>query len=161
MVAPMSDAKSPPDPSIDEILATIRRIISEDEQVGAASTGGTVAGTSAAGSTASSASGGGSKTEGATAEAAAQTTGDSDDILELTEALNEDGTTRHLAPIGGASSRRAAGIAGMAAAAARSEPQAQPELPPRLDAPNLRLTPAQPASGQREPRLPGPAPRCR
>jgi cell pole-organizing protein PopZ len=150
----MSDAKSPTEPSIDEILATIRRIISEDEQGAAASTGRAAA---AAGAPAGGASGGGAtraeipdekggadKTDGGTLA--------DDDILELTEALNEDGSTRHLAPIGGASSRRAASIV-QAAAASRSEPP----QPPR-EAPNLRLAPAASVAGvareQREPRLP-------
>ena len=38
---------------------------------------------------------------GSPAGAAAQDNGgDSDDVMELTEAINEDGSTRHLAPIG-------------------------------------------------------------
>ncbi len=71
----MSDAKTPPDLSMDEILATIRRIIAEDEQSGGAG-------------------------EAASVGAAAKQGAAEDDVLELTEAVNEDGTTRHLAPIG-------------------------------------------------------------
>src|SRR5260221_14691530 len=71
----MSDAKPPSDLSMDEVLATIRRIIAEDEQ--SISAGGA----------------GGSARPGPAAAA-------SDDVLELTQALNEDGTGRHLAPIG-------------------------------------------------------------
>src|SRR5439155_12867815 len=136
----MSDAKSPTEPSIDEILATIRRIISEDEQGAAASAG--------AGAVAGAVSGGGA-TSGIRAEVTDETGGiekaedgklADDDILELTEAVNEDGMTRHLAPIGCASSRRAASIA--QAAAARPEPP-----PPRREAPQLRLTPAAPWPG--------------
>src|SRR5260221_7664237 len=74
----MSDAKPPSDLSMDEVLATIRRIIAEDEQ--SISAGGA----------------GGSARPGPAAAA-------SDDVLELTQALNEDGTVRHLAPIGSTS----------------------------------------------------------
>jgi uncharacterized protein len=57
----MSDAKSPTAPSMDEILASIHRIIAEGEQ----------------------------------REATARV---EDDVLELTEAIGEDGSARHLAP---------------------------------------------------------------
>lgn len=136
----MSDAKTPPELSIDEILATIRRIIADDEQTsGTATVGDPVKAT-------------GEKT---TAEKAA----DDDDVLELTEALNEDGTTRHLAPIGGGAVRRPAASGETPPAAPRVEPQLrlrpalQPE-PQRRDAPSLRLTPAQQSAGQNEPGLP-------
>jgi cell pole-organizing protein PopZ len=59
----MSDAKSPADLSMDEILQSIQRIIAEDDRSPAKR---------------------------------------GDDILELTEAVNEDGTVRHLAPVGAA-----------------------------------------------------------
>lgn len=148
----MSDAKTPPEPSIDEILATIRRIISDDEQ------GGTAAANSPAANLPAGAA-------GAPAPKAAGTKAvDDDDVLELTEALNEDGTTRHLAPIGGGSAPRPAPAVEMTPAA-RIEPQLrlrpssppEPE-PPRRDAPNLRLAPVQPSAGQpsagqNEPRL--------
>jgi uncharacterized protein len=132
----MSDAKTPPEPSIDEILATIRRIISDDEQVG----------------TAGAASGAAPKA--VETKTAGTKTADDDDVLELTEALNEDGTTRHLAPIGGRSTTRPAAVE-TPPAAPRADPQlrlrtsspAEPELP-RRDAPSLRLAPAQPAAGQ-------------
>jgi hypothetical protein len=141
----MSDAKTPPEPSIDEILATIRRIISDDEQGGAA---------------AANSPGG---TAGEPSPKAAPTKAvDADDVLELTEALNEDGTTRHLAPIGGATTPRP----GPSGETPRAEPQLrlrplsppEPELP-RGGGPNLRLAPAQPSAGQPsagqgEPRLP-------
>ena len=61
----MSDAKSPPEPSMDEILASIRRILAEDEQP--------------------------VLREPLRARPAS-------DILDLTEALNDDGTVRHIAP---------------------------------------------------------------
>ena len=94
----MSDAKPPSDLSMDEVLATIRRIIAEDEQ----STGGS----------------------GRTGPAAAA----ADDVLELTQALNEDGTVRHLAPIG--STSRPAELLREPpppAATEKPEPEARPE----------------------------------
>ena len=101
-----------PDLSMDEILATIRRIIAEDERVAAPDTGG------------------------------GPGTGDSDDVVELTEAINEDGSTRHLAPIG-SSSQPAAGMR----AASLSAPPPEPDLgPQRRDAPNLRPEPGQAAT---------------
>jgi cell pole-organizing protein PopZ len=148
----MSDAKSPPELSIDEILTTIRRIIAEDEQGGASATGGATAAAGAGGVSIAASASGSSAAGEAAGETKDEKPGDSDDILELTEALNEDGTTRHLAPIGGASARRAATLSQALPPepprpALRPEPQAQ-----RRDAPNLRLTPAQPAA-DREPRL--------
>jgi uncharacterized protein len=63
----MSDAKAPPEPSMEEIIATIKRIIAEEEQSGSLAPAGT---------------------------------GGSSDILELTEAVGDDGTVRHLPPVG-------------------------------------------------------------
>ena len=141
----MSDAKSPTEPSIDEILATIRRIITEDEQAGGSPSGPRVT-ASAAGDDRAAVTGG--QTATAASGATEEKTGGADDILELTEALNEDGTTRHLAPIGGASSRRAASLTQTAS----SRPETQPQ---RSDAASPRPAPA--AAGlareQREPRL--------
>jgi uncharacterized protein len=106
----MSDAKSPPDLSMDEILATIRRIIAEDERSGAHP-------------------------------------GESDDdVLELTEALNEDGTVRHLAPREGSPS--GAGPeppASVAAGESESPADARPEP---VDA---RATPGAAPDQQRPP----------
>ena len=136
----MSDAKSPSELSIDEILTTIRRIIAEDEQAGGQST--TSSGATAA--TADPATGAGD----VTGAPGGDTAGDSDDVLELTEALNEDGTTRHLAPIGG-SVRRTAGRGETPPAVPQPEPQ-----PQRREAPNLRRTPEQPAAAPREQGLP-------
>ena len=136
----MSDAKTPQEPSIDEILATIRRIISDDEQASTVGAGGT---------------GSVGEPAGKPTEAKAA---DDDDVLELTEALNEDGTTRHLAPIGGGSPLRPAAPSETPPTAPRVEPQlrlrpaAEPE-PPRRDTPSLRLNPAQPSASQSEPRL--------
>ena len=116
----MSDARSSPEPSIDEILSTIRRIIAEDEQgggtAGTASAAGGVGGTAAV----ASASPAAARLESAAQEA------DADDILELTEAVNEDGTTRHLAPIGGGSLQRAA----LGRAAVAAPPQTGSTAPP-------------------------------
>ena len=107
---------------MDEILATIRRIITEDEHAGAPSTGSAAA-------------------SGPDGGAADDKAADSDDVLELTEAINEDGSTRHLAPIGG-SSRQAAGIREPPPLASRPEPGPGPEAGPRRrEAPSLRLAP--------------------
>ena len=57
------NAKSPPEPSMEEIIASISRIISEDK---------------------------------AQSEPVRPSADEKDDILELTEALNEDGSVRHL-----------------------------------------------------------------
>jgi uncharacterized protein len=62
----MSDQKSLPEPSMDEILASIRRILAEDEHAVMR---------------------GPSRTRA------------NDDVLDLTEALNDDGSVRHIAPI--------------------------------------------------------------
>jgi cell pole-organizing protein PopZ len=63
----MADNKSVPDPSMDEILASIRRILAEDDSVVTHS-------------------------PNSAREAA-------NDALDLTEALNDDGSLRHIAPI--------------------------------------------------------------
>jgi cell pole-organizing protein PopZ len=63
----MADNKSAPDPSMDEILASIRRILAEDDSVVTHSPN--------------------------SADEAAN------DVLDLTEALNDDGSVRHIAPI--------------------------------------------------------------
>jgi uncharacterized protein len=60
----MSDAKFPPEPSMEEILASIRRILAEDER---------------------------SARPAPRLERSA-------DILDLTEAIGEDGTVRHIEP---------------------------------------------------------------
>jgi len=62
----MSESKESPEPSMDEILASIRRIIAEDEH--------------------------------ATLRPPARARANSD-VLELTEALNDDGTVRHIGPV--------------------------------------------------------------
>ena len=62
----MSDQKLSPEPSMDEILASIRRIIAEDEHVIARPL---------------------------------QRLRGNGDVLDLTEAIADDGTVRHIAPI--------------------------------------------------------------
>jgi cell pole-organizing protein PopZ len=62
----MSDNKSSPEPSMDEILASIRRILAEDEHA---------------------------VTRAPSRSRATR------DVLDLTEALNDDGTVRHIAPL--------------------------------------------------------------
>src|SRR6266705_2113000 len=62
----MSDNRSPPEPSMDEILTSIRRILAEDEHAMTRP------------------------------PPRARVNGD---VLDLTEALNEDGTVRHIPPI--------------------------------------------------------------
>jgi cell pole-organizing protein PopZ len=91
----MSEKKSSPEPSMDEILASIRRILAEDEYNLVSS------------------------------PRRVRTNGD---VLDLTEALNDDGTVRHIAPIA-------------------------PEAPPVL--PDGRIEPVAPlpANAASEPRL--------
>jgi cell pole-organizing protein PopZ len=62
-------AKSPPEPSMEEIIASISRIITEDKRP---------------------------------SQPPNPVGGETDDILELTEAVNEDGSVRRLAPAPGA-----------------------------------------------------------
>lgn len=136
----MSDAKSPSDLSMDEILAAIRRIIADDEQSSAASPASGAAaggGTSAAGATAGTAGTGSSGPGTAASDGPARPA--EDDVLELTDALNEDGTVRRLAPIGG-SARYTAGSSPEAPPAAvadepapeqQAKPEPEPEPPPR------------------------------
>ena len=147
----MSDPKNPAEPSIDEILATIRRIISDDEQGSAAAPAAGEAVAAALETKVGETKVGGTKTG---EPKVAETKTADDDVLELTEALNEDGTTRHLAPIGGASAPRAAAVA-ETPPPPRVEPQLRlrPSSPPeaelpRRDTPNLRLAPAQPSAAQ-------------
>jgi uncharacterized protein len=74
----MSDRNASLEPSMDEILASIRRILSEDS--------------------------------GAVAHPPPRLRGGSD-VLELTEALNDDGSVRHIAPTAPVSSETQAPIA--------------------------------------------------
>ena len=141
----MSDAKSPSDLSMDEILAAIRRIIADDEQSsaasGAARAGGEVAATAPAPARASAAASSASTSASSDRPARAA----EDDVLELTDALNEDGTVRRLAPIGGS----APYVAGASSQPASAEPEleqqakAEPE-PARREptGPSASVTPA-------------------
>ena len=148
----MSDAaKSPSDLSIDEILATIRRIISEDEQAGTTTASAPVpaaraaeapSGAAPSAMTASTSPAAGTPS-GGVRDAVARQADDLDDVLELTEAINEDGTTRHLAPIG-RSTRRAA--------ASRPAPQAT--AAPRPAPPPAAAPRAAPQQAAAAPRLP-------
>jgi cell pole-organizing protein PopZ len=87
----MSDAKSPQDLSMDEILATIRRIIAEDERASSPASRGVAPGVPSG------------YTAGERREAlpTASQTIDAIDVLDLTDALNEDGSVRRLAARGG------------------------------------------------------------
>jgi cell pole-organizing protein PopZ len=121
----MPDTKSPTDLSLDEILATMRRIIDEDEHAAAPAAARISAAEPPAAEPplvappvaeppvaepASQSSGGDGEPQGN--EGGVTTTpkpgAGGDDVLELTEALNEDGTVRHLSPIGFSRTHRAA-----------------------------------------------------
>ncbi|HEX2150533.1 MAG TPA: hypothetical protein VHG31_00885, partial [Stellaceae bacterium] len=78
----MSDAKSPQDLSMDEILATIRRIIAEDEQSSSTARRGIPAGISPAGISNGRAAGRSRETVQAPANADG-----TNDVLDLTDAL--------------------------------------------------------------------------
>src|SRR5436309_10726812 len=97
----MSDTKTPPELSMDEILATIRRIIAEDEQPAGSAGATTVSAGTAGGAAANGAAG--KATTAATERATGETTDAADEIVELTTALNDDGSVRHLVPMGGTS----------------------------------------------------------
>ncbi len=89
----MSDAKPQPEPSMEEIIASISRLIAEDKPAGERQRPVAVA---------------------------------KDDVLDLTEAINEDGSVRRLTP---ASERPAASVEPVKeAATSRIEPE-----PPRVD----------------------------
>lgn len=113
---------------MDEILATIRRIIAEDEQPGA------------------------SASRTAAAAPGVSGRGSADDVLELTDALNEDGSVRRLAPIG--SSSHAADRSREPpppAAPEKPEPDARPEPQLRLAEPSF--SPSQRQSVPKDERL--------
>ncbi len=80
---------------MDEILATIRRIIAEDEQSSASSAAATA--TSSARSIGAVAN---TNADPRPTSEVRPLAGAGDDVLELTEALNDDGSVRHLTPIG-------------------------------------------------------------
>jgi uncharacterized protein len=94
----MSDPKSPPDLSMDEILASIRRLADDEERP---------SGTAPP------------PVSAATSEPPAEAAGD--DVLELTEAVADDGSVRHLprfsAPVAAAPAGAVVSVAASAAAA--------------------------------------------
>jgi cell pole-organizing protein PopZ len=113
----MSDSKSPQNLSMDEILATIRRIIAEDEQSGGTPGGSAtrgvpasvrpvsvppapVANTPVSNIPAANASLAHERTVGEPRETTqAAAAAGADNVLDLTDALNEDGSVRRLAPL--------------------------------------------------------------
>src|SRR4051794_31758741 len=106
----MSDAKPPQDLSMDEILATIRRIIAEDERSSSAGTRGAPAGVAPVAVSSLGASPLGVSKERAegsreAAQASAEPAG-ANDVLDLTDALDEEGGARGVAPLGTASAAR-------------------------------------------------------
>ena len=118
---------------MDEILATIRRIISEDEQ--------------SSGSPGAAGPAGGSRSEAAPAGG-----GDADDVLELTDALNEDGSVRRLPPHPPSPADGMPEPASAASIAAESEAGREPELPPEAAA-SATSQPAERQEADDEPRL--------
>jgi cell pole-organizing protein PopZ len=132
----MSDAKSPSDLSMDEILAAIRRIIADDEQSSAAASasGAAVArGPSAAGA-AAGAAGAGPSGPATAADVPARPA--EDDVLELTDALNDDGTVRRLAPIGGSARLMADPSPETPPAAVADEPEPEQQAKPEPEPPH-------------------------
>jgi cell pole-organizing protein PopZ len=71
----MSDAKSQPEPSMEEIIASISRIIAEDKRPEDHRTG-----------------------EKKPSAAVPAGSGEASDVLELTQAVDEDGSVRHVTP---------------------------------------------------------------
>lgn len=118
---------------MDEILTAIRRIIADDEQSNAASP---ASGAAAGGG--SSAAGTGASDPGAAASGVPVRPAE-DDVLELTDALNEDGTVRRLAPIGG-SAPYMAGSAHEPPAAVAGEPESERQTTPEPESPRREPT---------------------
>jgi uncharacterized protein len=110
----MPDAKSPPEPSMEEIIASISRIIAEDKRPGDHRTG-----------------------ENKPNTAVSAAAGEASDVLELTQAVDEDGSVRNVTPM----SRDGAEPSAQSKSApsdtvARVEPEplrAEPAVEPRLD----------------------------
>src|SRR3954471_15103054 len=106
----MSDAKPPQDLSMDEILATIRRIIAEDERSSSAGMRGVPAGVAPVAVSSPGASPLGVSPLGVSKERAAEGSHEAahapaepagaSDVLDLTDALDEDGGARGVAPLG-------------------------------------------------------------
>jgi len=116
----MPDAKSQPEPSMEEIIASISRIIAEDKPHGDKRPADPV-----------------------------RVAPDDSDVLELTEALNEDGSIRRITPAGRATALSAKQEATHDASAATADvriepepPQADPGIEPRLDHSRERIVSA-------------------
>jgi cell pole-organizing protein PopZ len=138
----MSDAKTPPDLEFDEIVDKIRELLAEEERPSV--------------SAGAAAAAGGPGTREPQAAVQTQDTGRfgggpnleaEEDVFELTDALNPDGTVRHLAPIGASAHAADRAREPPPPAIERpAEPQAdakqEPEL--RVDAPRPAPVPAQP-----------------
>ena len=126
---------------MDEILAAIRRIIADDEQSNAASPAGGAAaggGTSAAGAAVGKVDTGSSGPVMAAADGPARPA--EDDVLELTDALNEDGTVRRLAPIGGSARYAAASSPEPPPAAVADEPEPEQQAKPEPEPARVEAT---------------------
>jgi uncharacterized protein len=120
----MPDAKSHSEPSMEEIIASISRIIAEDKHPGEKR----AADTRAGGTVRSSAA-------------------EESDILELTQAVNEDGSVRRVRPRtegeAGPPAELAAATGSVAAdPTARIEPHVEAAIEPQLDAGRERIVSA-------------------
>jgi uncharacterized protein len=120
----MPDAKSHSEPSMEEIIASISRIIAEDKHPGEKR----AADTRAGGTVRSSAA-------------------EESDILELTQAVNEDGSVRRVRPrtegeAGPPAELAAATGSGAADPTARIEPRVDAAIEPQLDAGRERIVSA-------------------
>jgi hypothetical protein len=124
----MPDAKSQPEPSIEEIIASISRIIAEDKDP------------------ADRRVGTGTKAQ---SDVVTPAPGERSDVLELTQVVNEDGSVRRVSPWAEAATAPSpspdAPTASPADAAGRIEPRpshADAALEPRLDSDRERIVSA-------------------
>ena len=122
----MPAEKSQPEPSMEEIIASISRIIAEDKDPAYRRVG-----------------------TKAQSEAVAPAPGEKSDILELTQVVNEDGSVRRVSPWAEVATASSASpdepTASPAAAAGRIEPppsHADAALEPRLDSGRERIVSA-------------------
>src|SRR5215472_9243833 len=105
----MTVGKSPPDPSMEEIIASISRIIAEDKQP-------------ADRQVATKASG----------EAVTPVSVDRSDILDLTQVVEEDGSVRRVSPWAESATAPSGATVSLTDAAGRIEPQA-PNADPSVE----------------------------
>jgi uncharacterized protein len=116
----MSDAKSQPEPSMEEIIASISRIIAEDKRPGDHRTG-----------------------EKRPSPAVPAGSGEASDVLELTQAVDDDGSVRHVTPRSQDGAEPAAESKSPASdTAARVEPElprTEPAVEPRLNISGERI----------------------